>query len=356
MNDKLKCGIIGAGNIAQRKHLPGYAALSGQVEIAAVCDSDPQRLKKTAETYNIPYATDNYKNILAMPEIDFVVVCLPNYLHAPVSIEAMRAGKHVHCDKPMALNGAQAQEMVDARNETGRQLMVGLNQRFRPISQYVKRYTDDGNLGQVYMAKCGCLRKQGLPANEWFQNKELSGGGVLIDLGVHFIDLPLHMMGFPDPVSATAHAYSTFGGGEQSLLYAFEGAQAGWRFDVEDAIVGTLELSGGIHMSFEFTWASNSAVEMMYYELYGTRGNLRFQDGEATVSTVMGGQFVNIKPEIQPHMFKETEFTHFLNSVRTGREPTVSVAEQGVMMMGIIDKIYQAAGEKKQVLFAQGRS
>ena len=352
MGAKLRYGIIGTGNIAMGKHLPGYAARPDDVEIVAACDINPERLASAAAKFNIPVVTNNYKELLARQDIDFVSICLPNYLHAPVAIEALRAGKHVHSEKPMAINAAKAQEMIDARNETGKQLMIGLNNRFRPDSQYMKQYIDAGNLGEIYLVKCGCTRRLGLPANEWFQIKEFSGGGVLIDLGVHFIDIVMYCMNYPKPISISAHQYNKFGGGPLAELYAFEnGGKPEWRYDVEDLIIGNIELEGDIHVSYELSWASNIPEGETYWEFYGTKGNFRFNNGDVTISTVINNQFADIKPIIRPHMYTETEFGHFINSIRTGKAPTIANPEQGVKSMQIIDTIYRAANEKKQIMF-----
>jgi predicted dehydrogenase len=202
------------------------------------------------------------------------------------------------------------------------------------------------------VVKCGCTRRLGLPANEWFQIKEFSGGGVLIDLGVHFIDIVMYFMNYPKPISISAHQYNKFGGGPLAELYAFEhGGKPDWRYDVEDLIIGNIELEGDIHVSYELSWASNIPKGETYWELYGTKGNIRFNNGEILISTVVNGQFADVQPVIRPHMYRETEFAHFVNCVKTGKAPTIAILEQGVKAMKIIDGIYKAADEKKQIVF-----
>ena len=142
---KLKYGIIGTGGISE-KHLSGYSKLSDEVELYAACDIDSNKLQEVADKYSIPHITMDYSELLSMEEIDFVSICLPNYLHAPVTIEAFKKGKHVHCEKPMSMNYQEAQQMMDAKYATGKKLMVGLNNRFTPQSMYVKKYVQDGNL------------------------------------------------------------------------------------------------------------------------------------------------------------------------------------------------------------------
>lgn len=140
MIEKLRYGIIGIGGIAMGKHLPAYAELKEDIEIIAACDINETRLKDAGQKFDIPHLFTDYNELLALKEIDLISVCLPNYLHAPVTIKALKSGKHVHCEKPMAMNEKEAQEMLNAKNETGRKLMIGLNNRFTPISMFVKKY------------------------------------------------------------------------------------------------------------------------------------------------------------------------------------------------------------------------
>lgn len=351
MKQKLKYGIIGTGGIAMGKHLPGYSGLKEDVEIVAACDIDGTRLKDAGQRFNIPHLYTDYNELLALKEIDMVSVCLPNYLHAPVTIKALKSGKHVHCEKPMAMNEKQAQEMLNAKNETGRKLMIGLNNRFTPVSMFVKKYIEDGNLGDIYFAKCGWLRRRGLPAREWFQNKELSGGGPLIDLGVHYIDLVMYFLNYPELTSAVARTYRKFGGTGISQLYAYHGSQPNWGYDVEDLVTGFLELKNDVSVSFEISWASNVEKEVMFYEVYGSKANIRSYNGDLSIFTVVNGQFADIHPKIEPDLYPETEFKHFVNCIRTGSEPLISITEQSMKMMKIVEAIYRSSEERKQIHF-----
>jgi predicted dehydrogenase len=351
MERKLKYGIIGTGGIAMAKHLPGYSELKDDVEIIAACDIDKKKLEQVGRKYDISNLFTDYNDLLAMKEIDFVSVCLPNYLHAPVTVQALKSGKHVHCEKPMAMNEQQARAMLDIKNETGKKLMIGLNNRFMPNTMFAKEFVDEGNLGDIYFAKCGWLRRRGLPASEWFQNKELSGGGPLIDLGVHYIDLVMYLMNYPSPIAVTARTYRKFGGTELSPLYAYQGSQEDWTYNVEDLVSGFLELENDVSVSFEISWASNIETEEIFYELYGTKANLRYSNGEIKIFTAIDGQFADICPRIEPSLYKDTEFKHFINCIRTGCEPMISVTEQCVKMMKIVETVYKSAEEKRQIRF-----
>lgn len=332
------------------KHLPGYSELKEDIEIIAACDIDETRLKDAGQRYNIPHLFTDYNDLLAMDEIDIITVCLPNYLHAPVTIKALKSGKHVHCEKPMAINERQALEMLEAKKESGRKLMIGLNNRFLPNSVFVKKFVDEGGLGDIYFVKCGWLRRRGIPPKEWFMNKELSGGGPLIDLGVHYIDLAMYFMNYPDLSSVTARTYRKFGGTSISPLYAHPGVQSQWKFDVEDIAVGFLELKSGVSMSFEISWASNVEKEEVFYEIYGSKANIRYSNGELCIFTMVNGQPADIHPRIDPALYPETEFMHFIRCIRTDSESPISITEQSIKMMGIVDAVYRSAEEKRQIL------
>jgi len=349
---KLKYGIIGTGDIARNKHLPGYAALPG-VELYAACDINAEKLEAMGKAYAIPRLFESYKDLLALPEIDLVSVCLPNYLHAPATVEALNAGKHVHCEKPMAMNAREASDMLAARDKTGKKLMIGLNNRFLPEAHYVKKYIDGGHLGRIYYAKCGWLRRRGLPANPWFQDKELSGGGALIDLGVHYIDLVMYMLGYPKPLSVTAGATCNFGGGEEAELYGYEGHKKEWKCDIEDHIAGFIRLENNVNVSFEINWASNMEKEIVFYEIYGTKANIKYGPGGVTIFTNVNGQFADITPQIEPRFAgaETNEFQYFVDCINNGVQPVISNSDQCREMMRLVDGIYKSAETFKEHTF-----
>lgn len=357
---KLSCGIIGTGGIANNKHIPGYLKLKDDVEIVALCDIDEEALNKTAEKHNLTNTKrfTDYKELLALEEIDFVSVCLPNYLHAPVTIEALKAGKHVHCEKPMTINEANAQEMLRVSKETNKKLMIGLNNRFTPYAMYVRDYIKQGNLGNIYFAKCGWRRRNGLPHSGWFSDKSQSGGGALIDLGVHFIDLVMHYMNYPGIKSVTAKKYCKFGQSNLKEMYTFPSAKLdpNIKFDVEDLAVGFIDMKNDASISFEISWASNIEKEMVSYELYGEKAGVKFTDDfvnppKLQIFTSESGQLVDVIPKINPYLYDETEFKHFTNCIRTNQEPTIAPPEQAVEMMKLIDAIYNSSKTGKQIVF-----
>jgi predicted dehydrogenase len=355
--EKLKCGIIGTGGIFT-KYIDGYSAVSDEVEIAAICDIDEKKANEIAEKYQIPSVYSDYQKLLSRPDIDFVCICLPNDMHAPVTIQALESGKHVHCEKPMAMNAEQAGQMVKAKNNACKKLMIGLNNRFTPSAMFIKDYIDQHNLGDIYFIKTGWVRRRGLPLSGWFCEKKRSGGGVLIDLGVHFIDLVLYHLNYPGFKSVTARTFSKLCKPETYSMYAnIRAAEAAlFRCDVEEMASGFVELQNGAAMFFELSWAANIENERNFYEIYGTNGSVKYgwEEGKAPeikIFSRIGDQLVDIVPKINPELYNESEFKHFVNSIRRDKEPTVSIPEQGVEMMRLIDAIYLSAEQQKQIVF-----
>ena len=206
---KLKIAVIGVGNIS-RNHIDGYLS-HPNVELYALCDINEETLKKKGEKYGITRLYTSEEEMLAQcPEIDAVSVCTWNNGHAPATIMALNAGKHVLCEKPMALNAKEAQEMINAAKKNGKKLMVGFVRRFGNDAAITRDFIDAGDLGELYYAKATYLRRNGCPGG-WFSDKARSGGGPLIDLGVHVIDLVRYLMNGPKPVSAYGATFSGFG-------------------------------------------------------------------------------------------------------------------------------------------------
>ncbi|MCL4509377.1 MAG: Gfo/Idh/MocA family oxidoreductase, partial [Chloroflexi bacterium] len=197
MAETIGVGVIGVGTIAEMNHLPGYQRQS-DVRIVAVADINGERAKTVAAKFGAPHAYTDYRELLANPEIQAVSVCTPNFQHAPVSIDALKAGKHVLSEKPPALSTAEAREVKATAEAARRTYMVCLNHRFRPEVQLLKRYVEAGEFGEIYLAKTSMLRRRGSPGG-WFAQKKLSGGGALIDIGVHMLDVARYVLGNPKP-------------------------------------------------------------------------------------------------------------------------------------------------------------
>lgn len=346
---KIKVTVIGAG-IGQI-HLQGYKG-NPDVEIAAVVDLNEDRARQAATEYGAKASYSQYADALADPEIDAVSVCTPNFLHAEVVAASLQAGKHVLCEKPMADTLENAQKIVklaDAARAKGQIFMMGMNNRFRRDSQYLKAAVESGNLGEVYYARCGWVRRNGIPGlGGWFTTKALSGGGPLIDLGVHMIDLTMFLMGNPKPVSAFGSTYAKFG--PRGLGGSSYGAKAEGTpvYDVEDFAAGMIKFDNGATLSVEASWASHVKSERTYVSLLGTEGGADL-DPLAIYTTSEGVEVdtvPNVRAEGGGHI-QETE--HFIKCIQTGKEP-ISTAEQGLHILQILDAIYRSAESGHEVV------
>ena len=258
-NGKLQIGIIGCGGIAKQKHLPNLVRLKDKCELSAFCDIIPERASWAAGEYGVPGAKvySDYHELLKDEAIDVVHVLTPNVSHAPITVAAFEAGKHVMCEKPMAHNTEDAQRMMDAWKKCGRQFTIGYQNRFRPEIQMLRKMVDQGELGKIYFGKAHAVRRRAVPTWGVFPNKALQGGGPLIDIGTHALDITLWMMGNYEPESVSGSVFFELG----HLPQAVEGNIFGpWNpetYEVEDSAFGFIRLKGGATIFLEASWALN---------------------------------------------------------------------------------------------------
>lgn len=347
----LNVGIIGAGGISEC-HTEGYKNLDN-VKITAVCDINEQRAKAYAEKYNIPHVFTDYREMLKMDELDAVSVTTWNNGHAPISIAAMKAGKHVLCEKPLALNAAQAQQMVDTAKETGKILMVGFVRRFEDNVKCLKKSIESGHFGKVYYVKTGYIRKWGNPGG-WFSDKKRSGGGPVIDLGVHVIDLVRYINGKPKPVSVMASTFNYLGmkpnikGISRYCSQDYDDYN-----DVEDAATALIKFDNGMTLSFETSWVLYVKNPHNYLDIYGEKAGAQL---EPTLEYYeeKDGYLVETKPSIEPQKNKfqqvfNAEIQHFVDCV-VNKTPCINTGEDGVEIMKIIDAIYESSRTGHEVI------
>lgn len=355
MAKKLRYGIVGCGGCGCGKHLASYSRHTDEIDYVAACDIIPEKAASAAEKFGFAQTFTDYKEMFKKVKLDIVSVAVPNAFHAPIAIAALKAGINVHCEKPIALNAAEAQAMVDAKNASGKKLMVGLNNRYTETSLFAKKYIDDGHLGDIYMARCGWRRRRGIPGKGgWFTTKALSGGGPLIDLGVHFFDLTMFLMGFPAPTAVSASTYAKFINRDDVSTPLPEGTNntgnPNGTCDVEDMATGFVKLENGASVSFEFSWASNIEREITYFELLGTKGGMQMINGELKIMGEVAGEVIDILPKVKNvTAWGQNETRHFINCVKNNLEP-MSPPEQAVKMMQIIDATYASAASGREVI------
>ncbi|NMA96166.1 MAG: Gfo/Idh/MocA family oxidoreductase [Clostridiales bacterium] len=344
-NNVFKVALIGAGSIAH-SHAEAYMSLEG-VEVPIVADINTSRAQEFITRHGIESWTEDYKEILGMDDIDAVVLCLPNYLHAPIAIEAMRAGKHVLVEKPMATNAKEAQEMIDVRDETGKTLMITMQLRHSENTKAASEFAKD-NMGDIYYAKCGYMRRSGIPGwGSWFTRKEEAGGGPCSDIAVHVLDQCLAIMDFPNPVSVTASTYSTFGP---------EGrGKGGWGypeldgfFDVEDLASAFIRFDNGATVIMEASWAMH-LPDRQWVEVLGTEGGVKIENGELNLYKEEGGRPFNMKPEVKRENITVNTAEHFIECCKTGQKPITS-PERGLILIKIFDAVYESSAQNgKQI-------
>lgn len=333
---KVRVAVIGLG--MGRSHLRNYLK-SPHADVVAVADLSEERRDAAREEFGIGKAYMHYEELLADPDIDAVSIALPNALHAPVAIQAMQSGKHVLCEKPMAMNLQEAEDMAATAQSTGQIFMMHFNFRFHDRVRWLKGYIDEGHLGHIYYARTGWLRRRGIPGlGGWFTNKALSGGGPLIDLGVHRLDVTLWLMGHPRVLAVSGATYSELG--------PRIAKQQNAHFDVEDLAVGFVRLEGGATIAIETSWALNTTHrEEIFSEIHGVNGGAEIRSiaGRDPVFLVNGensGELVTWQPDSFPQT--ESAQEHFVDCIREGRTP-LATAEHGVNIMRVLDGLYESA-------------
>jgi predicted dehydrogenase len=353
MSELVRVGIIGCG--AGRLHARQYVTLP-DVELVALAGLEEDRCREVAAKYDIPRVYRDYTELLAQPDIDGVSICVPNHLHAPMTIAALEAGKHVLVEKPMATSVADGEAMGEAAARTGRVLMTVFNRRFRKDCHVLKRHVEAGNLGEVYFVRTGWLRDQGIPggAGGWFFDKTRSGGGCLIDLGVHMLDLGLWMIGNPRVESVSATSYSALGPQGRGRFPGYHSQSEITSFDVEDLVMAFLRLETGATMILEVSWAGYTRKgDRFFVHLWGDEGgaemdvlNYTLEDTLCLYTDVHGAR-VEIRPQITG-AYEKSVNSEFVRAIRQGQAVSPTAAE-GLRVLRIIEAIYRSAAEGREI-------
>lgn len=354
MTKKIKVGIIGAGSISVM-HTKAYQKLD-RVEVNSVCDINEDRANKYAKKYDIPNVFTDYNEMLELEELDAVSVTTWNNFHAPISIAALKAGKHVLCEKPLALNAKQAREIVTAAKEAGRLLMVGFVRRFEQRANLLKDAVESGELGDVYYAKTGYIRKWGNPGG-WFADKKRSGGGPVIDLGVHVIDLIRYITGKPKAVSVTASTYNKLGMKPEikgiDKYFSRDYNSENPHNDVEDAATAIIKFDNGLTLFFETSWVLNTKNDYNYLTLFGDKAGAQMEP-ELEFYEERNNFYTDVKPVLKDdidtfEVIFEREIAHFTDCITDGTN-CLNPGEDGVEVMKILDAIYKSAETDREVI------
>lgn len=357
--EKLKIGIIGCGGIANGKHLPAIKR-NGNFEIVAFCDSKKERAEEAKVKYGSVDARiySDYKELLKEKDLTAVYVLTPNKSHAAISIAAMKAGKHVMCEKPMAKTYEDAKRMLDTAEETEKVLTIGYQNRYRAEAQYLKRACENGDLGDIYYAKAHAVRRRAVPTWGVFLNEDEQGGGPLIDIGTHALDLTLWMMNNYEPESVTGSVYHKLA--DQTDQGNAFGDWNPTQFTVEDSAFGFIKMKNGATINLEASWALNTLeVEEAKTSLCGTKAGADMKDGLRINKVQYNKQCVEI-PDLnsggvafyEGEGQKDTDMEQkvFYNAIIKGTELVVK-PEQAVVVTRILEAIYESGKTGKTVYF-----
>ena len=349
----LKVGVIGVGGIAGT-HMPGWAA-SPHVEVIAGADLSPDALEAWSTKWNVPITTTKSEDLINDPAIDIIDICTPNSYHAPLTIAALEAGKHVICEKPLAPTPADVQAMIDARDKSGKMLMTAQHFRFQGRSKAMKAEINTGVLGDIYHARSWMLRRYLIPTRPGFLMKQHSSGGATIDIGVHILDLTLWFMGNPQPVSVTGVA--------RTELAKIPGAFGSWdnyatvpdSMDVEELALAFVRFDNGATLILEVAWMlhHDTMGEDMQMWLYGNKGGAHWPKGEILSTNYDTKQLYNrslqlTKDDLEAHA---QECVEFAQAIVDGA-PSPVPAEESMQVMQILNAIYESQKTGREVLIA----
>ena len=355
--DQIRIGVIGTGSIA-REHLKAYKK-NPHVEIYALCDLNADLVAQCAEEFGVPAERTftNCEEMLKLPEIDAVSICTWNAAHAPCAIAALNAGKHVLCEKPMAMNAEEAKAMKEAAERNGKLLMIGFVRRFGNDCDILMDLISNDQFGEIYYAKATYLRRNGNPGG-WFGDKARSGGGPLIDLGVHVIDLSRYLLGRPKPVSVYGATFRKLGnrpdikGGK---AYLSARANDTTVCDVEDLATALIRFDNGAVVSVEASFSLNLKKDVGSIELFGTKAGAKI-DPELEMYSEMNGYMTNVTLTNPTALSFDglfaREIDHYVDCVRLGL-PCRSPAEDGITLMKILDAIYESAATGHEVIIKE---
>ena len=352
MAELIKIGIIGCGGIATGKHMPSLKKVA-DVEMVAFCDIIPERAEKAAKNFGTPDAKvyTDYKELLKDPEISVVHVCTPNRSHSFITVDALEAGKHVMCEKPMAINSEEAKKMLDAAKRTGKKLTIGYQSRFRDDSTYLKQEAEAGTFGEVYYAKATALRRRAVPTWGVFLNEYEQGGGPLIDIGTHALDLTLWMMNNYKPLYCVGTAYHKLNKDtDQGNMWGNWDPDA---FTVEDSAFGFVVMENGATIVLESSWALNTLdAREAVTTLHGTKAGADMIDGLRINGVRNGRQYV-FKPDFsvggvafndgkKGESAADREARLWIEAIRNDTDP-VTLPEQAYCVTRILEGIYTSA-------------
>jgi predicted dehydrogenase len=352
--DKLRVCVIGAGSISDM-HLQSYANNPDAI-LYGLYDYSKERAEEKAQQYGIGRVYSNLEDVFGDPAVDAVSICTWNNTHADIAIGALKGGKHVLVEKPLSMNVEEALKVEEVVRESGKTLQVGFVRRFATNTKVLKSLIDNGKLGEIYYAKASCLRRLGNPGG-WFADKERSGGGPLIDLGIHIIDICWYLMGRPKVKSISGHTYYQLGnrGNVRNLSFYKAADYDKDKNTVEDMANALITFENGASLMVDVSFTLHAKKDEIHVKLFGTKGGAELEP-ELVLVSEENNTMINIHPQVDHLTFDftnafQSEIDAFVTSCLSGTKPVAPV-EDGVEIMKILAGIYEAAEKKSVVTFS----
>ena len=351
MMERQKVAVIGCGTIAKSAHIPAYMK-NEKAEIKYFCDIIPERAQAMADQYGCGTAVKDYRDILGDPEVGAVSVCTPNNTHPQIAVDFLKAGKNVLCEKPAARTYAEALAMQKAQRESGKVLNIGVVNRFNAAVNRIRNMIRRGELGEVYHVYGSFRSYRSIPG--WggpFTTKAIAGGGVLIDWGVHFLDLIMYCCGDPQPRTVSGKTYSKLGKSLDDYVYTSMWAGPPKKdgvYDVEDFVTGFIRTEGPT-ITINGAWAQNINKEEMYVDFLGDKAGVRLQYGaNFTVYSTRNGALTETVPTFQAENHFDREIDAFLDCIRSG-EKLPSHIDSVLITAKMMQALYDSSEQGKEI-------
>jgi predicted dehydrogenase len=330
--DKSKIGVIGLGGVAQLVHLPNLSKLPN-AELISVCEVNKSRLMTIAEKFSIKERYSNYNEMLEKSQMDAVIIATPTSTHADIAVDCLEAGKDILVEKPLARTYQEAKRIVDSAKKNKRKLMVGMNLRYRPDTMLLRSFINSNEIGDPFYVKCGWIRKQS-SSEKWFTKKEESGGGVIIDLGIHLLDLALWLLQYPEIASVSTQNFHHY------------------TKNVEDTSISCIKSKNSAVINLEVSWSLPVEKDHFFLDVYGTKGS--FSSNPFRLYKKVQNDYINLTPTQVDNptvLFKKSylnELKSFVGAIK-GLNPVFSPGEEALQRMRIIEAMYESADKKHEI-------
>lgn len=330
--EKTKIGVIGLGGVAQLIHLPNLIKMNN-VEITAVAELNKSRLQTVADKFSIKKRFCNYTELLNSGETEAVIILTPTSTHKEVAVNALKAKQHILVEKPLALNSAEAKEVLDTAKKYKKFVMVGMNLRYRPDAMILKSLIKSGEIGEPFYVKCGWIRRQS-SKGKWFTNKEEAGGGVIMDLGILLLDLSLWLLDYPDVETVSSQSY-------------YHNTK-----NVEDTFMGFIRCKNSSLINIESSWSMPVEKDQFYLNIVGTKGTASLNPFR--IYKRLDEQFIDLTPaqtESSLNLFRKSyqnELKSFIGAIR-GLNPVVSTGDESIARMKVLEAFNKSSLQKREI-------